>query len=169
MRLSILLPACAFFSAALAGPAEELPGRLLARAEPARIDVAPLTGNSRTIVPGDLAFTLTVESGCAQEANPGSLSVSIADTRVSLVAAQIGAVTVTDLVLPGAQAGPLHVGGFCRAGDAETTGQLLVEDAYTAHLSLTCVRNDETSIVYRTLPLSVLLICKTPDADADDD
>jgi hypothetical protein len=94
--------------------------------------------------------------------------MSIADTRVSLVAAQINAVTVTNLVLPGAQAGPLHVGGFCRVGDTETAGRLLVEDAYSAHLSLTCVQDDAASIVYRTLPLSVLLICQTPDAGDDD-
>lgn len=166
MRFPLFLLACAFGSAALAEPAADSPDRLLARAEPAKLDVAPLTGDSRTIVPRELAFTLTVESECAPDTNPGSLSMSIADTRVSLVAAQIAAVTVTDLVLPAAQAGPLHVGDFCRVGDAETTGPLLVKDAYTARLSLTCVHGDEASVVYLTLPLSVLLICSTPDVDA---
>jgi hypothetical protein len=166
MRFTLFLLASFFGAATLAEPAADSPGRLLARAEPAPLDVAPLTGDSRTIVPRELAFTLTVESECAPDAKPGSLSMSIADARVSLAAAQIAAVTVTDLVLPGAQAGPLHVDGFCRAGDARTTGPLLLEDAYTARLSLTCVHRDQASIVYLTLPLSVLLICRMPDADA---
>jgi hypothetical protein len=44
---------------------------------------------------------------------------------------------------------------------------LQVRDAFTAHLSLRCVRDGRLSIVYSTVPLSLDLYCTMPDDDAD--
>ena len=169
MRMLIICLAAA--TAVAAGEEQEaIHGRLLARASAATVSITPSPEGHRFVQLPTLEFALSIEPLCAAAGAARSISVSVADTRLSLDSRDIGdqPVIKTSLALPRRQTGPLRVDGFCRDEDAaDTTHVLHIDDVYTARLSLTCASDEATAIVYATLPLDVRLTCDPGDTAAD--
>jgi hypothetical protein len=146
------------------------PGRLHASADAANVTIAPSPEGHKFVRLPMLEFALTIEPLCVASDATRSVSVSIADTRVSIDSAEMGdqQIIETTLTLPRRQSGPLRVDGFCRDNDVDdSTRALHIEDVFTARLSLTCVTDDAAAIVYATLPLDVRLTCEAGDSVAD--
>ena len=155
---------------AVAG-ADDTTGRLRASAEPVRFDLAPLAAGTRFIVPPALTVEFSIEATCETAADAQSLSLSIADTQLLLGPAELTAQGPVRLELPAGQLAPLRVDGFCRLDDDDAdSGEKLIEDAYTARVSLRCTAGETQSIVYTTLPVDLRIQCdngKTESAGTD--
>ncbi|MGA8203248.1 MAG: hypothetical protein WB812_01950 [Woeseiaceae bacterium] len=149
--------------------ADEAPQMRVA-ASPARVDIEPGAAGLRLIELPDLEFRLSIEPDCAG-GEAESLSVSVADSSEELGAAALAGRSAIDaeLRLPAKQSAPLPVNRFCPADAAPKSlpAMLQIRDAFTAHLSLRCVRDGRQSIVYSTVPLSLDLYCKIPDDHTD--
>jgi len=54
---------------------------------------------------------------------------------------------------------------FCQIGEDrnQVSQELLVRDAFTAHLSLRCASDEQQFVVYATQPLDLTLLCKSVD------
>jgi len=147
--------------------ADDPADRLQATAEPARFSIKPLAAGTNSIVPPELTVELTIEAACASAGDPESLLVSIADTRLRLGAAELEAPVRTRIVLPRAQLAPIRIDGFCRQDEAAAAGDKLVNDAYTARISLRCAAGDQRSVVYQTLPVSLRIHCDAVETGID--
>ena len=148
-----------------AGPPQGMSTEIRAEAQPASVELTPLADEDRPVRLPPLAFALRIEPSCAGATEPLSLSISAADTRLHFKAADLAAAPVVEatLTIPQKQLGPLRIDGFCRAGQDDPPSRLLLEDAYTARLSLRCGSDDEQTIVYATLALDVNLLCRRAD------
>lgn len=136
-----------------------------AEAQPASVELTPLSDDGRPMRLPALGFAVRVEPACAGETEPRSLSISVADTRLYFTASELAGAPVVEatLILPARQLGPVRIDDFCRAGKGDGPSRLLLEDAYTARLSLRCGPDEQQTIVYATLPLDVDLLCRRAD------
>ena len=159
----LLLPVVA--STATANPT----AHLQANVDPAQVSV-PLVeaGRNRLQLPA-LEFRFLIDAQCAEDDRAASISISIADTRKTLVGDDIATTTGlnVNITIPASQVAPLVVDDFCSLTSGSLT-TLLVEDALTAHLSLRCAGDDRESITYATRPLAVSLTC-AEEGQADSD
>ena len=168
MRTAIIYLAGSAALVAAGLPAAE-PARLDAKAEAAVVPVAPRAEGSEQLALPKLDFRLSIEAACPADASAESLSISVADTSLSLNGEEIGDVLQTTLTLPRRQTSRLKVEEFCQEGEAPVTAEtLLVADVFTARLSLRCGINETQSIVYATLPLDVKLECGAANGPGDD-
>lgn len=160
-RLIILLP---FLVIINGRSAAESSAQVLAKVDPVQVSVTPPEESRRLIRLPDLEFQLIVNARCSKDHHPASLSVSVADTRRTLLAENIAdsADIIVDLSVPASQASPIPVGDFCSSAKPETR-ELLIRDAFIAHLSLRCIGDDGESITYATRPLAVALTCGSAD------
>ncbi len=138
---------------------------LRAEAQPASVELTPVSGDRPVRLPA-LGFSLTVEPACGGDAEPRSLSISVADTRLHFTAEELASATVVEatLILPRRQLAPVRIDHFCRAGVDDGPSRFVLEDAFTARLSLRCGPDDRQTIVYETLPLDVELQCRRAEA-----
>ncbi len=159
----------AIIGLAVGGSGEELfDHRLLVDINAASIEVSARPAGQQPIRLPDLEFEVRLEPRCAAGVNADSISVSIADTRI-----RIGPQTLADqpviettIRVPRKQIGPLTIEDFCVAGDDGANNAVLqVRDALTAQLSLKCDDEGRQSIIYRTEPLAIVLICETTASD----
>ena len=164
--MHIALPgAFAVLAAFIPVAADETP-QLQVEASPARVEVEPGTPGLRMIELPDLEFRLSIVPDCAG-GDAESLSISVADSSETLGTTDLAGKSriETELLLPAKQTGPLPVNRFCPTDTpvGSLAAALEVRDAFTAHLSLRCVRDGQQSIVYVTVPLSLDLYCTIPD------
>lgn len=110
-----------------------------------------------------LTFEIRATTYCPESQAAESLSISIADTRISINPA--GDDTIERSIhVSHKQLGPVAVENFCLVdNDADAEQTLQVDDALTAQLSLLCVGESGESISYETAALSVALECELPD------
>lgn len=134
--------------------------RLEAEAARADASVRPMVAGSKNLQLPSLDFRINVEARCPDGKVAESLSISVADSRITLRRDEIADTNnhTVDLTIPASQVAPLSVENFCLAEDGGSQ-ELLVEDAFSAHLSLRCSSEDGESIVYATRPLPVTLVC----------
>jgi len=168
MRVLIIILAAATAVAAGDEPAA-VAGRLQVNADAASVTILSTPGGHRFVRLPTLEFPLRIEPLCAATYAATSMSVSIADSRLRLAPGDMSAQPVieTTLALPRQQTGPLRVDGFCSDEDAVGSARtLLIEDAFTARLSLTCAGAETATILYATLPLDVRLTCEAGDTIA---
>jgi len=139
-----------------------------AHTQPASVELAPSSDDGGPIRLPELQFALRIEPVCASGAEPRSLSISIADTRLHFTASDLADAPLVEatLTLPRTQLGPVRVDGFCRSGDENSPPTFLLEDVYTARLSLLCELGAQQTIVYTTLPLDVDLRCRRAETEA---
>lgn len=167
MRI-VLSGALTMLAAFSPAAADEAP-RLHVEASPARVEVEPAAPGLRLIDLPDLEFLLSIEPDCA-EGTAESISISAADTNETLVAGDLTGHSIVEakLSLPAQQTGPLPVADFCPppASPGPAPASQRVQDAFTAHLSLRCVRDGKPSLIYVTVPLSLELHCTTPEGAA---
>jgi hypothetical protein len=155
----------------VASPVKSDPGtRLSIDAQAALVVVKPLPEGRRLIRLPALEFAMTIEPQCATNMQAESISISIADTRKTLGAADIDGQSnvATSITIPRQQVAPLAIDGFCQAGEnSSTESDLQVMDAFTAHISLRCTGEDTQTIVYVSQPLALSLRCEATYSDAE--
>lgn len=122
-----------------------------------------LRSSSRLVQLPRLTFLVSVEAACPSSLEAESVSVSIADTRVSARPDENGIIEKT-ISVPKKQLAPIAVNDFCTAGqDVNPEEQLVLPDALSAQLSLRCSNDDQESITYKTVSLQVALRCEVPE------
>ena len=138
--------------------------------EPATVEITAQPAGRRLIQLPALEFSLTIEPQCESDMYVESISISVADTRATVTVAEPDqAVLTTTLTLPRHQAAPLAVVNFCQTAadqsqsQSQSSQELLVRDAFTAHLSLRCSNDERQSIVYASQALDLVLRCKSAD------
>ena len=165
---TLIFSLVAFATAAECQDLLPVTGQLRVKAKPALVVLDPLADRQQPVRLPNLEFELSIETRCETESGSRSVVVSIADTRLQLVQDDFGETGMarTALLLPTQQAGQLRANGFCQPGRDDNDSRLEVKGAFTARLSLRCDDDELASITYATLPLDVVLECRT-DADAD--
>jgi hypothetical protein len=143
-------------------------GQLRVEAAPALVVLDPLADRRQSVLLPNLEFELSIETRCEPGSGSRSVVVSVADTRLQLDQDDFGqnGTARTALLLPTRQAGQLRADGFCQPGRDDNDSRLEVQGAFTARLSLRCDHDELASITYATLPLDVVLECRTK-ADGD--
>lgn len=155
--------------AAAAMPARSEPAsHIRVWSEPAAVEVAPQAAGRRLVRLPTLEFSLEIEPLCDHNMRAESLSISVADTRKIVALADDGeSIITTTLTLPRQQTAPLALLDFCQIDDSqieeELNQELLVRDAFTAHLSLRCANDEQHSVVYASQSLDLMLLCKAAD------
>lgn len=130
--------------------------------------IAPRTAQRLVNLPS-LTFVVRAAASCPEAQNAESISISIADTRIS-VEPKSDEVVEQTIRVSGRQLGPVAVEDFCLAAATEDEQQeavepLVINDALTAQMSLRCVGENAESIQYDTAVLSVALQCDAATTD----
>lgn len=140
---------------------EDANSQLVATFEAAIAEIAPRSSAQAIQLPS-LTFTVSIEANCPLTYTTGTISISIADTRVRTELVADGP-TQQSIRVPEKQLGPIAVSDFCIAGaDPGSAQQLQLRDALSAQLSLRCVGENKESMTYSTVPLEVSLQCVVP-------
>lgn len=157
-----------FFSVALAvligtdSRAEGVDSELLVEFDAAVAKIA-LRSSSRPIRLPNLTFAMRIKASCPAALETESISISIADTRISVEPEDSGVIE-RSIRVPRKQIGPIVVNDFCIAGDdTDSERELRLRDALSAQLSLHCSGDNRESITYETVALEVALQCDVPE------
>lgn len=145
---------------------DELAGQLRVASDFASVAIEPRPPGPRLIQLPDISFTMRIETRCNAQLQTESVSVSVADSRVSLGATELTeqGIAETTIRVPKNQLGPLTIENFCIAGDAPSeAAPLQFRDALSAQVSLTCAAEGRRSIIYQAVALGVELSCESPD------
>ena len=167
-----------------AGAGDVPAARLELAAEPPVVQVVPVSAAApgrQFIQLPTLEYRFAVHAACGAERTPRSLSVSIADSRVTLSGTALQDRPADELVLtvPARQLAPVAVDDFCIAGDDSpavggTAGlqpatsdpqpprRLTVPAVVSVQASLVCGGESGADIRYVTQPLAVTLACAAP-------
>ena len=166
MRLCSLLALLSAVAVSAADP--EAVHSLAISADVPVVAVAPRrAGRFATHLPS-LTYALTLTVGCAEDWRPHSVSISVADSKVSFAADKLqgtGAVEF-ELRIPSSQIAPVRIENFCVAVETGVSQQetLTISDVLSAQGSLRCATDSAQTIRYVTRPLDVTLECDTPGA-----
>lgn len=130
--------------------------------------IAPRTATRLVNLPS-LTFVVRAAASCPEAQSAESISISIADTRIS-VQPNSDEVVEQTIRVSGKQLGPVAVEEFCLAAELkderqDTAEPLVTNDALTAQMSLRCVGENAESIQYDTAVLSVALQCARPETE----
>ncbi len=128
-----------------------------------------------------LEYRFQIEPRCEAGWQPESFSLNVADSRVSLTAAELNdSAAEIRLQVPTRQIAPVPVAGFCVSAETEKGSdgaaehpsdpharrELDIGGALSAHASLVCGNNGIRDITYVARPLDVLLSCEAPPPEA---
>ena len=156
---------------------------LAVAAEVAAVAVPPQPAERHLFELPALDYVFRVEARCHSDWKPESLSLNVADTRVTRTAAELenGANQELELKVPSEQLAPISMHDFCviepvpegSAGKTETAdsdfiarpgpGRMTVGAALSVQASLRCSLGDEQRMVYVSEPLDVALTCALPE------
>jgi hypothetical protein len=128
--------------------------------ESAQAVVALRTANQPIQLPG-LTFSLRVQAHCPAPETPASVSISIADSRITVAPDENGLIE-SEIHVSAKQLGPVLATDFCLDGDTDTTRPIELKGALSAQLSLRCKGENSESIRYATKLLNVALECMNP-------
>ena len=144
------------------------------RANAPTVEVSPRIAARNYLRLPTLEFTFQLTAECGGSFAPSAVSLSIADSRKSLSADQLGeagASTELTVKVPAKQLAPLAIENFCvRPAEAAGTPRppknsgnmrMAVPAALSAQASLLCVNDETEEIVYTSSPLDINLICKS--------
>ena len=130
------------------------------------VTVTPRRPGHTTIRLPSLTYALTVTVECDANWQPDSVSISVSDSRASLIAEQLqaGRELKLELRIPSNQIAPLRIEQFCVDGnkgkpDTADQNRITVPGVMSAQASLRCATESAQSIKYATVPLDVLLEC----------
>jgi hypothetical protein len=130
-------------------------------------------GRSQIRLPA-VEFTFSVDAECGDNLGPGPLTLSIADTYLSLSAEQINTDSLDSIVLrvPAIQIAPVAVADFCiddvSDGQPSPPEQMLVRDALSVQASLVCSSEANRQSTYASRSLDIRLQCDTSAPDQFD-
>ena len=113
----------------------------------------------------NLTFTVQARGQCPDTQSAETISISIADTRITMVPTD-QEIIEKSIRVSAKQLAPVAVENFCLADTATTAADSLqIDDALTAHLSLRCSIDSNESISYESVALSVTLLCEEPESE----
>ncbi len=167
MHCRLILLSLAVASTAMPARSETV-SQIKVMSKPAAVAIAPLATGRRLIQLPALEFSLTIEPQCENDMQAESISISVADTRETVAVVDADAsIVATTITVPRRQAAPLAVVGFCQVDEDQnrSSRELLVRDAFTAHLSLRCTNGERQSIVYASKALDLALFCESADQE----
>ena len=135
--------------------------RLIVQTDPAVVSISPIAEERNLLSLPDLEFPFRIIARCRSNRQPDSISISIADTRVSFDREALSADAVLEISIgvSSRQVAPVAVDGFCSTGSRQVN-QLQLPTALTAQVSLRCTRGEEQSIAFRARALDVLVNCE---------
>lgn len=144
---------------------DEPAGQLSVRAEVATIKIAPQQSGSPLLELPAIDLTVFVSARCQDALRPESVSISVADTRLTLAGDELtsGEVLERTIRIPANQLAPVATGDFCIAGNSASEATLLhVPEALSAQLSLKCAGDAAPTMLYLTRTLGIALSCMPP-------
>lgn len=110
-----------------------------------------------------LEYAFSIEVTCPSTLEPASMSLSIADTRISLDADQLSATQAVSVsvTVPGSQIGPVAVNNFCTGDDAVRGEDSLIRipAVLSAQGALLCASETASEMTYASESLGVILHC----------
>jgi hypothetical protein len=156
---------------------------LAVAAEVAAVTVPPQPAERHFFELPALDYIFRVEARCHSDWKPESLSLNVADTRVTRTAADLenSGNQELELRIPSKQLAPIPMHDFCvieprpegSTLGAETAdpdrrarpapGRITVGAALSVQASLRCSRGDEHRTIYVSEPLDVTLACASPE------
>lgn len=167
-----------FLVVGAAGAGDSPDGHVSLAARTPVITLSPAPPGRHSLDLPSLEYALEVSAQCAGDGVPESLSINVADTRVTLSASELAPPGPRQLVLelPASQTAPLAVGEFCTAPPpaepaagpalfAPVDGpgppsRLEVPGALSAQVSLVCRYGEERRMSWFSQPLGVTLACE---------
>jgi hypothetical protein len=148
--------------------------------EVAVVAVGPQPPERHSFELPSLDYVFRIEARCHSDWKPESLSLNVADSRVTRAGTELQDNTNQQLELkvPAKQLAPIAMRDFCvidpaaegSAVDAETRewnrdatpDRMTIGAALSVHASLRCSLGDEQRIIYVSEPLDVTLTCALP-------
>lgn len=146
--------------------------RLRIDAEPAVAVLTMQPGGRALVNLPDLEFRLSISPHCARGGQPESLSITIADTQMTLRREDLQSAASIDVSMrvSANQLAPFALRGFCVDPASEGRSMLLTA-ALAAQASLRCTRDEQQSIVFAAEPLDIRVDClrsaATPEPASD--
>lgn len=147
------------------------------------VEIAPRQAGRSFVQLPTLQYSFQLEARCAGDTSPASFALNVADTRITLDAAELdGHAAVTgqqlNLEIPANQLAPVAINAFCElppdvpgpGDDADDhadsrDSELPVPGALSAHASLLCVSDSRQAMTYAASSLDLLLVCREPDSE----
>lgn len=181
--LLLLVPA---LHSGLAVAEDSAPGSLTVSAEVPVVSVIRHPPGRYFLSLPTLEYQFDVGAKCGGDATPESLSINVADSRLTLSAAELGGNGQQKVLLeiPARQIAPIAVDNFCvmdvnsavsviePAGtpgpDFPDANRVTVGAALSAQVSLLCSNDNERNITYVARPLDVTLACEVPAPDGSE-
>lgn len=148
--------------------------RLSIASEAVTVSISPRAAGSSLVLLPAVEFTFSVDAECSDDLGPGPLTLSIADTYLSLTAEQISSDGMDGIVLqvPAKQIAPVAVADFCvddaSGGQPPPQEQILVRDALSVQASLVCSDETDRQSTYASHSLDIRLQCEVPAAEQFD-
>ena len=176
---ALLLAAVLYASAASAD--DSAVHTLAVGADRTSVTVVPQSPDRHFFELPSLDIVFSIEASCHKDWQPESLSLNVADSRVTRNASELlqNSHQQVPLRIPAEQLAPIAIRNFCviegaaegSGGDAGpptgrmsgTTFEMTVTAALSAHASLRCSNGDEQKTIYVTEPLDVTLVCEEPE------
>lgn len=159
-------------------------GRITLSAEPPVVTVTGLPSGRYFMDLPALEYVLDIAAHCAGDALPHSLSINVADTRVTLSREEFGQAPARhlQLTIPASQTAPLAVDDFCATEPAGAERPpagapemrfvpesgvreprlLEIPDVLSAQISLVCGDGEQRRMTWASQPLGVTLACTSP-------
>lgn len=175
---SVFTLSVAFFVLCHAGSARtDTAQDMTLRPETPVVDVSPRPDGRQFIDLPALEYTFAIEARCDDEWIPESLSLNVADSRITFGTGQLSDSPPREIVLniPPQQLAPVAVQDFCLLPEEAATPRdevpdralpapslLTIRAVLSAQASLLCVSDEQRRITYVSQPLDVTLTCKPP-------
>jgi hypothetical protein len=118
-----------------------------------------------------LDYLFSIDAECPAELQPSSVTISIADTRVSLSGADVAAAMPISIpvTVPASQIGPIAVDRYCAANQDDQSdtpnATLTIPAVLSAQVSLLCASESGSEMTYASNSLDVVLECATESAE----
>lgn len=113
----------------------------------------------------NLEYAFRIEAHCSADDSPKSVSLSIADTRISLGTdslANEGPIEIS-VEIPAGQIGPVATSDFCVVG-ASGNERLRIASVLSAQASMLCGEDDDGTMTYASAALDVVVDCEAAPA-----
>jgi hypothetical protein len=151
--------------------------------EAAAVVVGPQPAERHFFELPSLDYVFRIEARCHNDWKPESLSMNVADSRVTRAGTELqdNAIQQLELKIPAKQLAPIAMRDFCvinpaaegSVAEAETRdwnrnatprpGHMTIGAALSVHASLRCSLGNEQRTVYVSEPLDVTLACALPE------
>jgi hypothetical protein len=112
-----------------------------------------------------LDYLFAIDAQCPAELQPSSITISIADTRVSDADVSAPMPLQIPVTVPAAQIGPIAVDRYCTVNEAEESetpdSKMTIPAVLSAQISLLCAGESGSEMTYSSTSLDVVLECAT--------